>query len=182
MASTVSYRVKGVPGYHVIDAVSLQFVHRIVGHTKTQTGTTRIFGKKDPQPVFEYSVNSAPDVVAETRDGHIRSAIEGGALDYVETILTDSKGKQSTQRDPALVAVTTANMLKRATRAAAAAKNAAALGGVDAAKLAEADAERAKVEAAIAAMSGTPTPAPTPAPVVAPIAEPTPAVDASTES
>ena len=180
MASTVSYRVKAVPGFHVIDAVSLQFVHRIVGHTKVETGKTRIFGKQGDQPVFEYTCNPETDVVGETRDGHIRSAIVGGSLDYVETVLTDAKGKPTTQREPALVAATTANMLKRATRAADSAKSTATSDASNAALLAKADADREKAIAAISAMSPTPTPAP--APVAEPTDESPTAVDASTES
>jgi hypothetical protein len=181
MANPVFFRVKAVAGYHVVDAVNLNVTHRIVGHTKTKTGETQVFGKKDKQPVYSFTVSPEADLVAETRDAHIRENILGGALDYVETVVgTGANAK--THRDPALVAATTANMLKRAKAAAAHAASAAALDASDKARLAAADADRTKAEAAIAAMSGAPAPAPIPVVPPAPEADPSiPVADSTSE-
>jgi hypothetical protein len=195
MATPVFFRVKAVEGFHVVDAVNLHVTHRVVGHTKTKTGETRVFGKQDPVPVYSYTADSDADLVAETRDGHIRSCIMGGALDYVETVLGIGKDAK-VSRDHVLVAATTENMLRRARAAAALAKSSAEIDASNTARMADADAGRKKAESQIAAMSSITlaSPDPAPAPAATPAAEAavepahpdatlahTPAHDATTE-
>jgi len=151
MATPRFFRVKAVEGFHVLDVVNIGIGHRIVGYGKVDAGTRQLFGIREPQQTFDYVRSEEPVMVAETRDSHMRNAIIGGALDYVETV--DGIGaKAKAWREPNLVRATTFNLVKRAKAAASLKKSDSDSASATEKMLAEADAAR---DAAMSEFSGS---------------------------